>query len=163
MKIKLLILASLICHICFGQIKIEDIHIDTTITGFHFAADFQGTMVYTLNGKADLNTINPSAFSFTIYPDASYQAAVKQIDQLLEMSIQNGYKHSDIIKKDTTVNGNKVYCISLTETQKGTDYKNLIFHGFYMKGNTAILFISGDLSNGKYIEGFKKTFYAAQL
>jgi hypothetical protein len=160
MKIKLTTLLSsvFISLFSFGQIGVEDLKVDTTITGFHFAADFQGTFVYTLNGKADLNTINPSAFAITIMSDATYQAALDQINNLLNMSIQNGYAHSDIIKKDTIINGNNAYYTSLTETQNGTDYKNLIFYAFYIKDKKALFFLSGDLNNGKYIEKFKKTF-----
>jgi hypothetical protein len=165
MKIKLivLLLTLFVSQFSFGQIKVEDLKVDTTITGFHFAANFQGTLIYTQNGKADLNTINPSAFSFTIMTNASYQAALEQIELLLNMSRQDGYTHSDIVKKDTTINGNKAYYISFIETRKDTDYKNLVFDAFYIKENTILLFISGDLNNGKYIENFKRTFYDTKL
>ena len=52
MKIKLTILfvTLFVSHFSFGQIKLEDLNIDTTITGFHYAVDFQGTKVFTKNG-----------------------------------------------------------------------------------------------------------------
>src|SRR5689334_7860910 len=78
----------------FSQLKLQDLKVDTTITGFHYAADFQGIAVFTKNGASDLNTLNPSAFSFTIAPNSTYQFAVKQLDQLLNMSKENGYKIS---------------------------------------------------------------------
>ena len=47
--------------------------------------------------------------------------------------------------------------------EKGTDYRNYVFHAFYIKDSTAMLFISGDLDGGKYFESFKKTFYSSKL
>ena len=155
----LLILFS--SYYSYGQITVENLKVDTSITGFHFAADFRGTYVYTANGKSDLNTLNPSAFSFSVMPNATYKDAKNEITQLLKMSTSNGYTHSDIIQKDTIVNGYKVYFTSLTET--GYDYKNLLFHAFYIKENTAVVFVSGDLENGKYREKFKETFYKTRL
>ena len=68
MKIKLtaVLLTVLVSQLSFGQTKLEDLKVDTTITDFHFAADFQGTKVFTKNGSSDIQTINPTAFSFTI-------------------------------------------------------------------------------------------------
>ena len=162
MKIKLtfLLFISFSSHFSFGQIKAEDFHIDTAITGFHFATNFSGTEVYTPHGQPDLETINPTAFSYTIMPNATYQDALDQINQLLSFTIKDGYTETGIVRKDTSINGNKAYCVSLLETQKGTNYKNLVFYAFYVKGNAVLLFVSGDLDNGKYIENIKKTFYS---
>jgi len=49
-----LIAKSAICQVTTSNLKI-----DTTITGFHFAADYQGTYVFTLNGKDDLKKQKP--------------------------------------------------------------------------------------------------------
>jgi len=162
MNIKLLVfLVTLFTsQLSFGQIKIEDLKIDTNITGFHFAANFQGTIVYTPNGKADIGSqTKPSAFSISILPNATPLTARLQIEQFLSWSVKDGYQHTDVVNKDTIVNGTKLYSVSLTETLKGTEYKNRVFHGFFIKDNSAVIFISGDLDNGKYIEGFEKTFY----
>jgi hypothetical protein len=165
MKIKLRALLPIlfVSGFSFGQSKVTDIKVDSSITGFHFAANFQGTLVYTIHGKSDLTTVNPTAFSISLLPNATYELALTQIDNYLSYSTRNGYTHSDILRKDTTVNGNKGFYTTLTETLKGTDYRNLVFHAFYIKDNTAVLFISGDLDNGKYIENFKKTFYSLKF
>jgi hypothetical protein len=145
----------------FSQYRISDIKIDTTITGFKFASNFQGTYVYTANGAADLNTMNPSAFSFSIYPNATYRTAMEQLNGLQEMSKFNGYTISDLTKKDTVINGYKTYIVEFTETLKGSAFKNLAFHAFYLKDRTGVLFVSGDFQGGKHIENFRKTFYAS--
>jgi hypothetical protein len=165
MKIKLtiLLMTFFISHFSLGQIKFEDLKVDTTITGFHFAANFQGTYVYTVNGKSDLNTINPSAFSFSILPNTTMKVAIGEIENLFTMSKQNGYNIADIIGKDTVINGYKAFILSYTETEKKTDYKNLVFNAVIMKENTAIIFVSGDLDKGKYLDNFKKTFYTTKL
>gem|GEM_PF-1601012 len=159
-KATALLLTLFITRFCFGQSKAEDLKIDTTISGFHFAANFSGTLVYTPKGPSDITgTINPSAFSFSVLPQATYASARAQIDQLLRMSVTGGYTQSNIIKKDTVINGNKVYYVSLKETLKGSDYQNLVFDAFVLRGDTAVIFTSGDLDKGRYIEAFRKTFY----
>jgi len=165
MKIKLtvLLLTVLISKLSFGQIKLEDLKVDTTITGFHFAADFQGTKVFTKNGSSDIQTINPTAFSFTIAPNMIAEVAKEQLDMLLNMSKQNGYKIADLVKKDTVLNGNKAYYTSYIETDAKANYKNSVFNAFVIKGETLILFTGGDLENGKYIDKFRKTFYSVKL
>jgi hypothetical protein len=165
MKNKLLALLStfLISKLSFGQLKLEDLKVDTTITGFHFAADFQGTKVFTKNGAADIQTINPTAFSFTIAPKMSAEAGKQQLEWLLNMSKQGGYKIADLVKKDTALHGHTAYYISYTETQNEKNYKNSVFNAFVIKDGTLILFTGGDLDNGKYIDRFKRTFYSIKL
>ena len=165
MKLRLTLFALLILSFTFsfGQIKLADLKIDTTITGFHFAADFQGTIIFTKNGPPDIQTINPTAFSFTIAPNMNGTAAKGQLEMLLNMSKQNGYKISDLVTKDTTVKGNEAYYISYVETDDANNYKNSVFNSFVIKDKTLILFVSGDLDNGKYIDKFKRTFYGIKL
>lgn len=163
LKLTILLVAFFVTTFSFGQIKLEDLKIDTTITGFHFAADFQGTKVFTKNGSSDIQTINPTAFSFTIAPNMTAASAKEQLDMLRNMSKQNGYKISDLLTKDTTINGNNAYYISYVETDDKNNYKNIVFNSFVIKNKTLILFVSGDLDNGKYIDKFKKTFYSIKL
>ena len=165
MRIKLtaFLLTVFVSKLSFGQTKLEDLKIDTTITGFHFAADFQGTKVFTKNGSSDIQTVNPTAFSFTIAPNMTAEVAKEQLDMLLNMSKQNGYKIADLVKKDTVLNGNKAYYTSYIETDTKENYKNSVFNAFVIKGETLILFTGGDLDNGKYIDKFRKTFYSVKL
>jgi hypothetical protein len=165
MKIKLTVflLTVLVSKLSFGQTKLEDLRVDTTVTGFHFAADFQGTKVFTKNGSSDIQTINPTAFSFTIAPNMTAEVAKEQLDMLLNMSKQNGYRIADLVKKDTVLNGNKAYYTSYIETDAKANYKNSVFNAFVVKGETLILFTGGDLDNGNYIDKFRKTFYSIKL
>lgn len=155
-----LILVSLLLFaapLAYGQVKV-----DTTLTGFHFAADFQGTRVYTLHGAADLRVVNPSVFSYTLMPNATYQAARQQIDYLLAMAKQDGYINSQVLEKDTLIQGKQAYYTSFVQTLAGKAYKNAVFYAFYLQDGAALLFISGDLDNGKYLKRFKQTFYTIQ-
>ncbi len=163
LKLTLLSLATFACSFSFGQIKLEDLNIDTTITSFHFAVDFQGTKVFTKHGSSDIQTINPTAFSFTIAPNMTSAIAKDQLDQLLNMSKQNGYKITDFTKKDTTIKGNNAYYVSYTETDEKIKYKNFVFNAFVIKDKTLILFTGGDLDNGQLIDKFKQTFYSIKL
>ncbi len=163
LKLTLLSLATFFFTFSFGQIKLEDLKVDTTITGFHFAADFQGTAFFTKNGASDIQTVNPTAFSFTIAPNMTYSVAKGQLNMQLNTSKRNGYKITDLVQKDTTFKDNNAYYISYTETDDKNNYKNFVFNAFVIKDNTLILFTSGDLDNGKYIDNFRKTFYSIKL
>jgi len=146
-----------------GQMKLEDLKIDTTITGFRFSADWSGTTVYTKNGSSDLKAVNPSAFSFSLFANTAFQAAVEQLYALTMMSEESGYIISNFTTKDTLLNGYKTFLISYIETEKGTQYKNVVFNAVVMKENTAIVFVSGDLDNGIYTDKFRNTFFSIKL
>lgn len=166
MKIRLFItflLITLAPITSFGQIKLEDLKIDTSLTGFHYAANFQGTIIYTKNGSPDINTINPSAFSFTIAPNISFEDAKEEIRHLLKMSLENNFTISELVEEDTTLDSKRFYSIGYTETTEKNKYKNFVFNAIVQKGNTIIIFASGDLDNGIYIEKFKKTFFSIKL
>jgi hypothetical protein len=163
LKLSLLSLATITFSISFGQIKLEDLKVDTTITGFHFAADFQGTIVFTKHGPSDLHTKNPTAFSFTLAPNMTFTNGKSQLNHLLNMSRQIGFEINDFIEKDTIIKGNYGYYISYTETYDKNNYKNFVFYAFVIKDKTLIIFTSGDLDNGMYIDKFKKTFYTIKL
>lgn len=163
MKPSIVIIFLLISNISFGQLKLEDLQIDTTITGFHLAADFQGTIVYTKNGPSDIQTRNPTAFAFTIMENLSAKKAKKQLYKLLSMSIKAGYTISDKIEKDTTLNGNVCYYLSYKETNLQYNYQNFVFNAFVIKDKTAVIFTSGDLDNRRYYDKFKKTFYSIKI
>ncbi len=163
MKSTILLFAILVTNLSFGQMKLEDLDVDTTITGFRFAADFQGTKIFTINGTSDIQTVNPTAYSFTLVPNMTASMAKEQLEMLLNMSVQNGIKITDLEKKDTTLNGNTAFYISYTESDDRENYKNLVFNSFVIKDKTLILFTSGDLKNGIYREKFKSTFYSIKL
>lgn len=91
-KLPVLLLTFFVSTFSFGQIKLDDLKVDTSITGFHFAVDFQGTKVFTKNGPSDIQTINPTAFSFTIAPNSNSAVAKEQLETMLTMSKQNGSK-----------------------------------------------------------------------
>jgi hypothetical protein len=162
-KATIILLSLVASNIAFGQLKFENLKVDTSITGFHFAADFQGTKVFTKNGASDLKTINPTAFSFTVAPGLTAIIAKEQLEMLLSLSKQNGYTITDLIKKDTVLNGNKAFYISYNEAEEKSNYRNSVFNAFVIKAETLILFTGGDLDNGKYIDKFKKTFYSIKL
>lgn len=143
-----------------GQTPKAGVVVDTTITGFHYATDFSGTLVYTQHGPSDITgSSQPTAFSVTYSRTVSFEEAKMEVLQLRQMSDQNGYKISDLIQTDTIVNGHTAYCISYIETLEKEGYQNVVFNAV-LKGDGAVLvFTSGDLDKGKFSEGFKKTFY----
>jgi len=134
--------------------------IDTSITGFHFAVSYSGTMVYTQHGPADINGHGqPTAFSVTVSSKATFDEAQAQLMQLLKMSMGHGIKIAELKEKDTVVNTHHAYYISYTETLDKPSYQNLVFNGVIQGDGAVLLFTSGDLDRGKFIELFKRTFF----
>jgi hypothetical protein len=162
MKLTISMLTLFISYFSFAQPKLKDLKVDTSITGFHFAADVNGTFVYTSNGKSDL-TANKGFSYFALYmlPNATMESAFQQFEILHNNSIQDGFNLSEFVENDTTINGNQVYAVSFTKT-KGTN-KILVFNAATVKNKTAIIFTSSDNDQGKHRENIKKTFYAMKL
>ncbi len=160
MKSIISILLSTLSLLSFGQTKLENLKFDTTITGFHFAVEWSGTYVYTPNGSSDLTTINPPAFSFSIFPSDNPQDAITEVEKLIDMSRQGGYDILELKRIDTTINGNKTHIISYTEEMKSVKYTNIVYNAVVTKDNTIIVFTSGDTDNNKYAEKFRRTLYS---
>ncbi len=85
----------------FAQVTFKDLQVDLSITGFQFTTEFRGgTKVFTKNGLSDINeTINPSAFSFTIVSNISANKAKEQLKVYKQLTEQNDYKISDLNQK----------------------------------------------------------------
>lgn len=160
--IVLLVLTSLTQSL-LAQIVYKDVVIDTTITGFKTAVNFKGTQVFTKNGSSDIKTFNPTAFSVTVVSDHTETDIKKQFDQLIDLGKRNGYQVTNLIKKDTVIQGYKAHYVSYKDILKEENYENRIYNGYYVKDNTIIIFTSGDLDKGKYVEAFKKTFYGLKF
>jgi len=143
----------------FGQIKLEDLHADTTITGFHIAMIANGQKTFTQNGPSDLNKENPSVFMLMAIPSRGYYNDVRVLTKMLEIGRQPGFEVSDMVKIDSMLNGNRTFIISYSEIKKETATRNQFFNAFFLKDSTAVIFMSGDFDSGKYVEQFKKTFY----
>ncbi len=165
MKIKLAIslIILFITNFSFGQLKIEDLQVDTTITGFHFVENRNNTKVFTPTGKSEMIFKNMPVFYITLFSDATYQTSKNKVENTLSVVDAYGNTASDVIKKDTIINGCQSYIISFTETDGGTGQKDLIFTGFIIKGNVAIIFECDDFDNGKYTDKLKKTFYSLKI
>jgi hypothetical protein len=138
--------------------------VDTSITGFHYATNFSGTLVYTQHGPSDIDGhTQPTAFSITPSGKVNFEGAKHELSMLLQMSHDNGYKISDLQEKDTLVKGRKAFYISYTETLEKENYQNFVFNGVVSGDGAVVVFTSGDLDKGKFIDLFKKTFYQLSL
>ena len=159
-----IVILLLTSSFAFGQIKSQDIKIDSKITGFKFAKDMDGMLVYLPNGQDDFErNENPSSFSIHTEPDMTYDRSVGYIDYQMDYAKRHGSTLTNIIKKDTRINGYKAYEVTFTENVTGLNSKRLNYYSFFLKGSTAVIFLSGDSDNGKYIQKFKDTFRRAKI
>ena len=162
-RLKLLFLAMFTYSFSFAQIKYEDLKIDTTITGFHFAGDVHGSKFFTKNGPSDLSSLNPSVFSILIEQNISLDEGKEQLEIFLRESKESGFKISNLIRKDTTLNGNSAFYISYEENLDEEGYHSIYFNAIVVKDETIIFFASADVDRGKYYEKFKKTFFSISI
>ena len=144
-----------------AQTSAPGVTVDTTITGFHYATNFSGTLVYTKHGPSDIDGHSqPTAFSVTLTRTVTFEQAKKEVLQMFRMSALNGYTITGEAEKDTVVNGRPAHLIWYTEAKANEGYQNVVFNAI-VKGDGAVLvFTSGDLDKGKYVDLFKKTFYS---
>ena len=162
----LMLICGSLCHLSVqAQLSLHDVRVDSNISGFHFTMQVEDTRVYTPNGQADIGKVkNPSAFSLTILEHVDYEDAKEKVEELMEVSaVQDGLTQDQIVRKDTVLNGNRAYTVSMRETQKGSLYYSLVFYGVILHGHEAVLFVSGDFEKGKHIDKFRKTFYALKI
>jgi len=162
-RLKLLFLAMFTYCFSFAQIKYEDLKIDTTITGFRFAGDVHDSKFFTKNGPSDLTSNNTSVFSILIGQNMSFNEGKKHLENFLEESKESGYKISNLIRKDTTLNGNSAFYISYEENLDEEGYHSIYFNAIVVKDEIIIFFASADVDRGKYYEKFKKTFFSISI
>ena len=150
LKVKLLFVTTFICSISFSQITLDDLKIDTSITGFYLTSDTLNTQIF---GKSS------SSFSVNILPNASYMDMRDEIEHVVILLKQDSFKITDVHEKDTTLNDHKAYYLFYTDMGKKDDtYKDFVFLAFVVKEHTLIFFQSHDLDNGAFIEKLKKPF-----
>jgi hypothetical protein len=162
-RLTLILLAIFTYSFSFAQIKYEDLKIDTTITGFRFSGDIEGAKFFSKNGPPDLTSQNPSVFSILIGQNMSLNEGKQQLENFLGESIESGYEISNLIRKDTTLNGYSAFYISYEENLEEEGYHSIYFSAVVVKDETIIFFASGDINNGIYIEKFKKTFFSISI
>jgi hypothetical protein len=135
--------------------------LDTSITGFKYATNFDGMAVYTKNGISDISSnIPPSAFTVMESRTMTADQVKEEFQQLIKLSILSGYQLRDKFEKDTIINDKKVYFISYREMSDGEKYENRVFNGMIELQDSIVVFTSGDLDKGKYMVSFIKTFFS---
>lgn len=161
LKTALILVLFLPVRFVLSQNSVVGITIDTTITGFKYATNFGGMSVYTKNGISDISgDIQPSAFTFMESKTMTVNQAKQEFYQLIKMSTMSGYQLRDKFEKDTVIKNNKVYFISYREISEAENYENRVFNGIVELNDGVLVFTSGDLDKGKYIDSFMKTFYS---
>ena len=140
--------------------SIGNIKFDQAITGFKFTTKIGNKYLYSPNGEKDIhNTHKTSGF---------YILAVPNIDNNSEheylLSFSDGFKEQkeiinigeDDIKVYNTKYGKATF-VKFNVTYSSTE-KGIAFQAIVSNGKNAVMFISEDHDNGKFIEKFQKTF-----
>jgi hypothetical protein len=157
-----LVLIILICPVfTFGQLKVGDVKVDNTITGFKFAKDYDGLYVFLPNGEKDLKSnMSVSTFAFLVKQNIDYANSIAYLDFQMNNEKKNGFAISNIVRKDTVIGGLKAYEMSFNEKKNGKVQQMMnSYFAFIMKDNDVVFFLSGDNNKGKFIQKFKNTFY----
>jgi len=139
---------------------IGTIKFDEAITGFKFATMLGNKFLYSPNGKKDLsNTYKTSGYYISAVPNIDYVNVRGYLQDFSEgFSEQQDILKSGekTIKVYNTVYG-KATIITFRVTYKANE-NGIAFHAIVSNGKDAIIFISEDHDNGKFIDKFKKTF-----
>jgi hypothetical protein len=154
--------ALFICPVfSFGQLKVEDVKVDNTITGFKFAKDFDGLYVFLSNGEKDLKgNTSISTFAFLVKQKIDYANSIAYLDFQMNNEKKNGFVISNVVRKDTIIGGLKAFEMIFTEKKNGKVPQLMFsYFAFIIKDNDVVFFLSGDNNKGKFIPKFKNTFY----
>jgi hypothetical protein len=146
---------------CSAQINPDSPKFDLSISNFKYATTMDGMDVYLQNGTPDLqSTKTLSTFSLRPKYNITYESAKGYLNYLKNYEEKHGGTITNVITKDTLINNLKAFLLTMNETFEGHSEKAQHFYAFLLKGDIAIIFLSSDFDNGKYIAKFKKTFYS---
>jgi hypothetical protein len=163
--IPFLLIAILTSAVSLGQIKVQELRLDEKITGFKYATLTEtGLKVYLPNGKADLS-VNAllSTFAIRVNDDMSYERGKEYLNFINSRETKDGAIISNIVERDTIVNGNNIFEMTMVQKFKGLKEVALNYYAFIIKGDQAIIFLSSDFQRGNNLEKFKKTFRNVKL
>lgn len=161
---KTLLLVLLMCSkASFAQLKVESIKFNKQITGFSFAADMDGMLVYLPQGKADLDRAHGAEFSLRVHENEDAEGVKRYLNFMKDYEIKHGGTLTDVKEKDTMVNNLTVHIITMREQFKGIQTRAHHFYASITKGHDSVIFLSSDLDHDKYFNKLVKTFYSIQL
>lgn len=146
-------------------LELVNFQLDETITGFKHAATVANVLVFSPNGRDDLNALQDNISSYQVITVEA--GRFEKIVELLEMSnskMSPEIKVSDIEKKETIINGNKAMEITF-DTRDADNVEHKIFQaGIYNEATGAGVVFNGiDSDKGKYFEKLKATARSIKL
>lgn len=147
----------------FSQLKVQTVNFNRQITGFSQALELNGMLVYLPNGKADLEAPHPSCFSLRVKNGTSIGEAKSYLNFVKDAEIRNGETLTDVVARDTVINGLSAYIITMREQFRGKKTRAHNFYACICKGGDAVIYLSSDLDNEKYYSKLVKTFYSIKL
>jgi hypothetical protein len=143
-------------------LELASFEFDESITGFKLARIVGNMFVYTPNGKEDLKNMEKiiTSFQLSTIEAPTFSKAKEFLD--LTITKYSGTEISNVIKKDTIINGNQAYEVSF----QGIGPNDKIIYYYQMaihKDNKALNFLGVDGENGKLIEKYAKTAHTIQF
>ncbi len=146
------------------EIAKSKFQIDTSLTGFKLSSIFQNNFLYTPNGNSDLHSdIETSGFGIVTLPDMTFIKGIEFIHRMEASYQEEGSTIKNLQRKDTVINGNKIYESTFEIVNKKTNKVEFIYQAFLKTESAAIAFMGKDIDNGKFFTKFKETFRNIRL
>lgn len=166
MKPKLFIvsISAIVCAVSgMCQNNVQDVVFNKSILNFKYATNLNGKDIYVTDEKKDPSSKgSESTYAWSIEDDCTYEYEKGFFNYLREREVKSGNTVEGVTTKDTTLNGLKVFEMSLYETYKGKMGKTHHFFAFIHKGNHALVFWGTDADKEKYYTKMRKTFYSVK-
>jgi hypothetical protein len=148
-----------------NPLELANFKIDETITGFKYAATMGNIFFYSPNGKADMKSMLDLS-SYQIMPlEAGSFDKIKELMETINSKLSmQGVQVSNIKKKETVINGNKAYELTMDATDK--EGKRVLFYEvglFEESTSSGLLFMGVDADKGIYFEKFIATAQSIKL
>ena len=148
-----------------NPLELANFLVDETITGFKYATTMGNILFYSPNGKADMKgLLDFSSYQIMPFEAGSFNKVKELLETINEGLTKQGVQVSNIRKKETTINGNSAYEITM-DAKDINDKKASIYQVvIYKEGTTsAVLFMGTDSDNEIYLEKFKATAQSIKL
>lgn len=148
----------------FGQLSILNVNVNDSITGFKLIGlqPKNGKIYYPPN--IDTANIAPAPIFFVrVIGLMDWEKTKSFIEFNNDYAKNAGDSIYDVVTIDTSINGTRIYEMTLKNLAKNSTTPILNYYAFMLQGDNAIVFLSADTMEGKYLDKFRKTFRTIKL
>ena len=148
-----------------NPLELASFKIDQTITGFTYSTTLGNVFLYSHNGRKDLKgLLDFSNYQIMPLEVGSFEKVKELMESINTRFNLQGINVSNIKSKETLINGNNSYEVTMDAIDKEGNKASLYEVGIFQENSSSgLLFLSIDADMGIYLEKFKATAQTIEL